>query len=250
MKKVAVIQSNYLPWKGYFDIINDVDTFIFYDDVQYTKNDWRNRNKLKSSTGTIWITVPTGANLSRLICEVEVQNNGWQRKHWKMIENLYSRAPYFKQYRDFFQDFYLGNTWQNLSQLNQTLIIKIARDFLGISTRFEDSRDYSLQGRQVERLLDLLQKVDADIYISGPSAKAYIKNEERFLESKMTLQYKDYTGYPEYTQLYPPFSHEVSILDVLFNCGPHAQSYIWGWREKSKSRYISSRYSAFTSGLV
>lgn len=240
MKKVAVIQSNYIPWKGYFDVIHDADIFIFYDDVQYTKNDWRNRNKLKSSDGASWITIPTGADLNRLICEAELQNNFWQMKHWKMINHLYSKAPYFKLYKDFFQYIYLDKTWKNLSELNQVLIQHISRDFLGIDTEFRDSRQYSLKGSQLDRLLNLLKQVNADLYISGPTAKVYIDDrEERFQEEGIVLQYKDYSGYPEYPQLYPPFEHSVSILDLLFNCGADAGYYIWEWRTQNSPALVS-----------
>ena len=98
MKKVAIIQSNYIPWKGYFDIINDVDLFIFHDDLQYTKGDWRNRNKIKTPQGTIWITIPVGTNTERLICEVEIKDNQWQRKHYNLLKQHYINTPYYKKY--------------------------------------------------------------------------------------------------------------------------------------------------------
>lgn len=230
MKKVAVLQSNYIPWKGYFDIIQNVDTFIFYDDVQYTKNDWRNRNKLKTPQGTNWLTIPTGGNLNRLICEVELEDTSWQLKHWKTIEQYYGKTSYYKTYKEFFQYVYLENQWQSLSQLNQFLIKKIAIDFLGIKTQFQDSHMYKIKGSKLERLVDLLQKAETDIYISGPAAKGYI-DESRFKEIGIELQYKDYGGYPEYGQLYPPFRHDVSIVDVLFNMGADAPEYIWDWRQ-------------------
>jgi hypothetical protein len=231
MKKVAVIQSNYIPWKGYFDIINDVDIFIFYDDVQYTKNDWRNRNKLKSPHGSAWITVPTGQKLNRLICEVELSDSSWQLKHLKTIKQLYSKAPYFKKYLDFLEFVYLENRWMHLSELNQFLIKTISKDILGAKVEFQDSRQYSLTGNRLERLANLLHQVGTDIYLSGPSAKSYI--DEAYLQNfGIRLQYKDYSSYPEYSQLYPPFEHFVSIFDLLLNCGPDAPYYIWGWREK------------------
>lgn len=234
MKKVAIIQSNYIPWKGYFDIINDVDLFIFYDDVQYTKNDWRNRNQLKADNGTCWLTIPIGSNLSRLIYEVTLENSYWQAKHWKTITHLYYKAPYFKRYSDFFRHIYLEKVWTNLSELNQTLIQYISREILGIKTEFQDSRQYNLAGAQLDRLLDLLVKANADAYISGPTAKAYL-DEQRFQEIGIDLHYKDYSNYPNYKQMHSPFEHNVSILDVLFNCGPNAPYYIWEWRKSTYS---------------
>lgn len=230
MKTVAVLQSNYIPWKGYFDIIHDVDLFIFYDDVQFTKNDWRNRNKLKGTAEPQWLTVPVGSRLDRLICEVEITDNRWQKKHWQTIEQFYAKAPYFSLYRDFFADVYLDKHWDNLSELNHYLITHIAADFLGITTAWSDSRQFSCPGTRQDRLLSLLRQAEADRYVSGPAARDYIE-ETAFQSAGIELIYKDYGGYPEYPQFYPPFSHQVSILDLLFQTGPDAPYFIWGWRE-------------------
>lgn len=232
MKKVAVIQSNYIPWKGYFDVIHDVDQFIFYDDVQFTKNDWRNRNKIKTAQGLAWLTIPVGKHQDRLICEVELMDDGWRRKHWSTIQQAYSKAPYFRMYRDFFEYVYQEAQWFNLSDLNQFLIGHISREFLGIQTEFKDSREFHPQGEKLDRLIDLLKKTGASLYVSGPSAQDYINNNV-FQNAGIELVYKDYSGYPEYRQFYPPFEHAVSVLDLLFNCGPEASYYIWGWREQA-----------------
>lgn len=231
MKKVAVIQSNYIPWKGYFDIIHDVDQFVFYDDVQYTKNDWRNRNKIKSKQGLHWLTIPVGSRNERLIYEVELDDFSWTKKHWETLKQSYSKAPYFHNYKDFFESFYLGFRWTNLSVMNQYLIKTISKDLLGINTDFKDSREFHPQGQKLDRLIDLLLKVKTDLYISGPTARDYI-NEDRFRDAGIKIVYKDYSGYPEYPQMFPPFEHAVSILDMLFNCGIQTPDYIWGWREK------------------
>lgn len=229
MKKVAILQSNYLPWKGYFDIIHDVDLFIFYDDVQYTKNDWRNRNKIKTANGSTWITIPVGTNLNRLVCEVELQDSAWATKHWSSIRHAYCKAPYFNLYKEFFEDVYLGQNWKNLSQLNQYLIKHIATTFLDIKVDFGDSREYEVIGDRQERLISLLKRVKADIYVSGPLAKNYI-DDAVFKAADIELTYKNYSSYPEYPQFNPPFEHGVSIIDLLFHVGPAAAEYIWGWR--------------------
>jgi hypothetical protein len=229
MKKVAVIQSNYIPWKGYFDIIHDVDLFVFHDDLQYTKNDWRNRNKIKTARGVSWLTIPVGTREDRLICEVELHDVSWQKNHWAIIMQSYSKAPFFRQYRDFFEQVYLKAKWNNLSELNQYLIKTISKEFLGIKADFNDSRDFHAEGHKLDRLIDLLVKVNAELYVSGPAAKDYIE-ENKFKEVEIELVFKDYSNYPEYPQLFPPFEHAVSILDVLFNCGAAAPDYIWGWR--------------------
>ena len=229
MTKVAVIQSNYIPWKGYFDVIHDVDVFIFHDDLQYTKNDWRNRNKIKTPTGPEWLTIPVGTSEHRLICEVDIKDAAWQKKHWNLLTTHYARAPHFATYSALFRDVYLGTRWENLSVLNQHLIKLVARDLLGIQTELRDSRELRPEGAKQARLLDLLRKAGATSYVSGPAAKDYI-DPEAFAAARIELEWKSYAGYPEYPQRFPPFAHDVSILDLLFNVGPDAPHYIWGWR--------------------
>jgi hypothetical protein len=231
MKKVGIIQSSYIPWKGYFDIIHDVDLFVFLDDVQFTVRDWRNRNKIKTPQGARWLTIPVGSKRDRLIHEVQITDDGWGISHWKSIEQNYSKTPYYKKYKGFFEHVYLDLVWTNLSQLNQFLVKRISLDILGVQTKFSDSREYHAQGEKLERLLDLLVKTNAEYYISGPSAKDYIVDDQ-IADIGIELHYKDYSGYPQYHQLFPPFDHGVTILDVLFNCGPDTPYFIWGWREQ------------------
>jgi hypothetical protein len=221
MKKIALIQSDYIPWKGYFDIINSVDEFFFHDDLQYTKNDWRNRNLIKTDKGPVWITIPCGTNEKRLICEVEMKDNKWQKVHWQQIERFYNNAKYWDLYRDYFEEVYLKHQWRFLSDLNQTLIINISVNILGIKTRFRDSREFELVGSKGERVLELIKKAEATSYLSGPLAKNYL-DLNRFKESGIKVIWMDYSGYPEYEQQYPPFEHRVSIIDLIFNEGPEA----------------------------
>ncbi|MFF2091716.1 WbqC family protein [Paenibacillus sp. NPDC058174] len=230
MKRVAVIQSNYIPWKGYFDIINDVDSFIFYDNVQYTKNDWRNRNKIKSAAGSQWITIPVNAQSDQLICDVEIPNSNWASKHYKTLNALYSKAPYFKQYKSFLEYIYMERSWSNLSSLNQYLIKHISQEYLGITTEFKDSREYTSSGKKLDRLIGLLKSAQTTTYLSGPAASDYIDS-ARFNEEGIELIYKDYKNYPEYNQFHPPMDHYVSILDLLFHTGPDSAYFIWGWRQ-------------------
>jgi WbqC-like protein family len=231
MKRVAVIQSNYIPWKGYFDIIHDVDLFVFLDDVQFTSRDWRNRNKIKTARGPQWLTIPTGSDRNRLIHEVTLSDHAWQSAHWATIAQLYAAAPEFKRYREFFRDAYLGRQWTNLSAMNQHLIEAISTTFLEITTQFADSRAYAPEGSKQHRLIDILTKVQATHYLSGPTAREYL-DAAAFEAAGIELVYKSYDGYPEYPQLHPPFEHAVSILDLLFNVGPRAPEFIWGWRER------------------
>lgn len=227
--KVAIIQSSYIPWKGYFDIIHDVDEFIFLDDVQFTSRDWRSRNRIKTADGAHWLTVPAGSDRSRLICEVTLDDAGWQTKHWKTLCHSYSRAPFFRQYASFFEELYLGQTWRNLSEMNQTMTQRIAHELLGIRTVFADSRGYAAQGAKLDRIIDLLRRCSATSYLSGPLAANYLEP-QKFDALGIALQLKNYSDYPEYPQLYPPFEHAVSVLDLIFNTGPQAPEYIWGHR--------------------
>ena len=227
--KVAIIQSSYIPWKGYFDIIHDVDEFIFLDDVQFTTRDWRSRNRIKTADGTHWLTVPTGGSRSRLICDVMLRDPGWQEKHWKTLCHSYARAPFFRQYVPFFEELYLGQEWANLSEMNQLMTQRIARELLGIRTVFTDARTYPAQGAKLDRIIDLLRLSGAASYLSGPLAADYLEP-RKFEALGIALQLKDYSDYPEYAQLYPPFEHTVSVLDLIFNTGPHASEYIWGHR--------------------
>jgi hypothetical protein len=228
-KRVAILQSNYIPWKGYFDIIHDVDEFVFHDDIQYTRQDWRNRNRIKTPGGVSWLTIPVGADERRNICEVELPAGNWALDHWRRLQSSYQQAPFFDDYRPFLHDIYVSRRWHHLSDLNQHLVRTLATDVLGLRTHFVDSRELELSAGKQERVLEILAKVSADVYVSGPAAKAYLEP-DRFMSAGIDLVWKSYAGYPEYPQLHPPFAHDVTILDLLFHTGPDAARYIWGWR--------------------
>ena len=234
MTKLAIIQSSYIPWKGYFDIINDVDIFLFLDDVQFTKQDWRNRNKVKMKDGAKWLTVPVKEgkhHMRQKIYEVTVDNsNGWQRKHFNTFQMNYSRTTYYKDYKYIIEDFYLEHQWEYLSEMNIYMTKKIC-EVLGVKTEFYNSRDFRFEGKRTDKLVNICRHFGADYYLSGPAARDYIED-EKFKEAGVLLEYKDYSGYPEYPQLYPPFDHYVTVLDLIFNCGPEAPFYIWGWRKQ------------------
>ncbi|WDQ15649.1 WbqC family protein [Rhodopirellula sp. P2] len=232
-KTVAVIQSSYLPWKGYFDIIHDVDLFIFYDDVQFSKNSWRNRNRIIGPSGPHWITVPVGKASGRLIHEVELTDHAWQDKHLAAITNAYRKSRYFKLYIDFVTDIFTQKKWTSLSELNQQTTRDIATNLLGIDTKMIDSRVFSPSGAKQERLIDLLKQAGATRYISGPAAKDYI-SEQVFRDNNIELIYKDYAGYPTYDQGTKEFAHDVTILDTLFHCGPSTPQHVWDWRDQQQ----------------
>lgn len=224
--KVASCQSNYLPWKGYFDMIARADLFIFYDDVQYTRHDWRNRNHIKTHEGLKWLTVPCHGHSDMRICDIQISGNRWQQKHWQTIVYTYKKAPYFEFYREWLKSVFLGRQWDNLSELNQYTTRYITKNILGISTQFDDSRNYPLTGKKLERTLSLADHIEnLDELILGPAAQNYIDPAE-FEKRNIKLTFMDYSGYPAYTQLHKPFVHEVSILDLIFNMGPHAPEYM------------------------
>ena len=225
-KKVAICQSNYIPWKGYFDLISKVDLFIFHDDLQYTKNDWRNRNLIKTQNGLKWITIPCGSNEKRLINEVVIEDPSWQKKHWQMITLNYKKAIYFNEYKNFFEEFYLNNKWKSLSELNQFLIINIVKKFLNNNkTKFEKSEKYNIKSAKDKRLIELLKKSNATDYYSGPAAKNYIKDSV-FKSNEIKIHWMNYNNYKTYDQLYGKFEHQVSILDLLFNLGKESKHYL------------------------
>lgn len=223
MKKIAILQSNYIPWKGYFDMIAAVDEFIIYDDMQFTKNDWRNRNKIKTPNGVEWITVPVGQDISRRIRDVVIADDRWKKKHWRTLEANYRRAPYFKEIALWLEPIYL-QTYHNLTVLNRTLIEAVCA-YLGIHTKISNSWDYQLIEGKTERLADLCAQASGTEYISGPAAKDYI-DDHCFIERGIKLTWFDYVGYPEYQQLWGEFAHGVSILDLLFNCGKESPNFM------------------------
>ncbi|WP_432772927.1 WbqC family protein [Francisella salimarina] len=173
MKKIAILQSNYIPWKGYFDIINMVDEFILYDDVQYTKNDWRNRNKIKTPQGLQWLTIPVyQKNLEQKINETQIAKSNWCKKHWNTILNNYSKSNHFKSYKDILEDFYMNCNESYLSEINYKLIT-IINQILDIKTKIRWSHEFELECGQTERLLSICKQCNADVYLSGPAAKDY-----------------------------------------------------------------------------
>lgn len=226
MKKIAILQSNYIPWKGYFDMIAAVDEFILYDDMQYTRRDWRNRNQIKTPQGVQWLTVPVKVKgkYDQTIRETELDGSDWAKVHWKMLAQNYRRAPHFEEVAAIFEPIYLQHQYTHLSVLNRELIEAVC-NYLGITTKISNSWNYRLIEGKTERLADFCAQAGGTKYISGPSAKDYIE-ESIFSERGIELSWFSYEGYPEYPQLWGEFTHGVSILDLLFNCGKDAPKYM------------------------
>lgn len=223
-KSVAILQSNYIPWKGYFDIINSVDEFVIYDTAQYTKNDWRNRNKIKTIQGVNWLTIPVKHSTSQEIREIQVLNNKWQQKHWRTLLQNYSKSKYFNIYKDIFENLYLKENDTFLSKINYNFILAINK-ILGINTKISCSEDYLVNGEKSEKLLNICKQSNATEYFSGPAAKNYL-DIELFRQEDIKVNWVDYSGYKEYNQLHPPFEHAVSILDLIFNEGGNAKNFM------------------------
>lgn len=222
--RVGVIQSSFIPWRGYFDFIASVDVFVFHDDIQYTKGDWRNRNKIKTQKGTEWLTVPVSyKSVAQLICETSIDYSvAWGAKHLGLLRANYQAAPYFDDAMKLLSD--LGSSKEaTISQLNIKLIRRIA-EYLDIATPMMLSSELALEGGKTERLIDLLKKLNATTYLSGPSADAYL-DKEAFCRNEICLEYKSY-DYEPYPQLWGPFEGAVTVLDLIANCGPEAKALI------------------------
>lgn len=238
-KRVAIIQSGYIPWKGYFDAINLVDEFILYDTVQYTVRDWRNRNRIKSRRGVQWLSVPVRRKGRRdqLIADVEVSDPIWARRHWDALAQAYAKASYFGDLRDRVEKLYLDCEETRLSALNERFIRGLC-EMLGITTPISQAPRCEGVAGPTERLVDICRRSGATHYLTGPRAEAYLEA-ERFAAAGIGVEYLDYSGYPEYPQLFAPFEGGVSILDLLFNTGPDARRYMKTFPESLSAEAIA-----------
>lgn len=228
MMNVVILQPSYIPWRGYFDQIRRADLFVFYDDVQYDKRGWRNRNQIKTAHGKQWLTIPVStANANtRLLSIKDVKidwSEAWAENHWTRLLYSYKKTPFFDRLTPLLLPFYQRRD-TFLADFTIDLTIALSRE-LGIQhTRFMRSSDIpGISGEKTGRLIQILQAVGATHYISGPSARDYIEL-DLFQAANIPLEYMEY-DYPEYQQLYPPYDPYISILDLLFMTGPDALSY-------------------------
>ena len=211
--RVAISQSNYIPWKGYFDFINTVDVFVLYDDMQYTKRDWRNRNKIITQNGSQWLSVPVAVKgkYEQKIKDTKISETGWNKKHWNSIQHAYCKAPFWNEYKDIFEELYVHATDENLSQINYKFLSAMNKIF-GITTTLRWSSEFDLAEERTQRLINICKDLNAKTYVSGPAAKDYM-NETPFNAAGIEVEWMDYSGYPEYTQMHDqPFEHGVSRL--------------------------------------
>lgn len=225
-KKILITQSNYIPWKGYFDAINTCDVFVVYDDMQFTKRDWRNRNQIKTSGGIKWLTIPVEVKgkFFQKINETLIADKSWNKSHWELIKQSYSKAKCYKEVAGFIEELYLNCNFDYLTDVNIHFITAI-NTFLGIKTPIKFSSEFVLNEERTQRLVDICTELNGTDYFSGPAAQAYM-DESKFSEKGVTVHYFDYSGYPEYEQMNGEFTHGVSILDLIFNTGANAKQFM------------------------
>lgn len=225
MTRVAISQSNYLPWKGYFDLIDCVDTFVIFDRVQFTKRDWRNRNKIKTAQGLKWISIPvsTKGKVTQAINEVEVSDTDWPSQHLNKLQNAYREAPFLSETLEVIAPLIKSNK-TFLSEINDASIQALC-DYLDITTPLLSDKIFDLTGDASQKLLNICKALNATTYVSGPTAKAYL-DVSRFSAAGIEVEWMSYEGYPQYPQLHGEFEHGVSILDVMVHTGRAAKDFI------------------------
>jgi hypothetical protein len=225
----VILQPSYIPWRGYFHQIQKADLFIFYDDVQYDKHGWRNRNRINTHQGGQWLTIPVhtrGVIVENIpINEIEIAwEQPWAERHLRAIQQNYSKAPCYKEHEAWLEEAFSRRP-ERLADFTIPLTIELAQK-LGIQhTRFMRSSELTVSGQKTDRLIEILTQVGATHYISGPAARSYIED-EKFQQAGITIEYMEY-NYPAYPQLYPPFDPFVSAIDLLFMTGSAAARYIY-----------------------
>jgi hypothetical protein len=229
--RISIIQSNYIPWKGFFDLIGRCDEYVIFDRVQYARRHWHNRNRIKTANGVTWLTIPVTSRgrFEQPIDQVEIEKAGagrhWAEKHWRALELAYRRAPFFEALAPDVKGLYeRAETLTHLTEVNEMFLHGIAR-LLGLNTRFTRDTAYPPSGAGTERLLGIARAAGADRYLSGPSARDYF-DEAMFRAAGIATEWMSYDGYPEYPQLHGGFEHAVTVLDLLFNTGPDAPRYL------------------------
>ena len=225
-KTLIITQSNYIPWKGYFDLLRNADVFVVFDEVQYTKRDWRNRNKLICNNGPKWLSIPvkTKNNFSQKISRTEVLNDNWINDHLNFIENNYRRAKCFDEYFPIIKSIIVESQNKYLSKIN-VKIIKNLLDLLGISIEIIDSSQLELAEEKNDKLISVCNQLNIKNYITGPSALSYI-DEKKFIESNISIRVFEYKNYKQYEQLWNGFDHNVSIIDMFLNLGIKTKDYL------------------------
>ncbi|HAG51110.1 MAG: hypothetical protein A2X87_04490 [Deltaproteobacteria bacterium GWC2_42_51] len=217
--RIGILQPGYLPWLGFFEQMYKSDVFVIYDDVQYDKQGWRNRNRIKTANGVQWLTVPVLVKFedNHLVNEIKIDNKlNWRKKHLFSIKQNYSKAQYFKKYIDIFEEAY-SKEWEYLVDIDIYFILKLA-ECLGMGDKkIIKSSTLSVTGDRIERLVNICKLYNADIFYEGAAGKNYI-DDSHFAKNGIKVEYQDYK-HPVYNQLHGDFVPYLSVIDILFNNG-------------------------------
>lgn len=225
MDKIAVLQPSYLPWLGFFEQLMSVDTFVIYDDAQYTKNDWRNRNRLKTKDGFLWLSIPVKGSIHSQIRDIRIdESKNWQDKHQKTITQLYSKSPYFEEVSALFSP--LWNRRYEFLMDAAMDSIRIVAEYLNIETKIVYSSEIGAVGDKNEKLVNICKIFNARNYYSGLSAQNYL-NVELFERNGIEVAFQHYP-HPVYPQKHGDFISHLSVMDLLFNCGKKSKQIIKG----------------------
>lgn len=228
--KAVIMQPTYIPWMGYFDLIDQSDVFVFLDNVQFEKQSWQQRNKIKTPQGWIWLTVPVLQSLGQKINDVKINNNSkWKEKHWKSIKYNYDKAPYFKRGINFFEELYHTN-WEYLVDMNIHVIEWITKQ-LNIKKDFIKSSNMNIKGRKTELVVGICKELNADTYLSPLGSAIYIEENNLFEREGIKLEYQHFE-HPTYKQLWGDFIPYMSVIDLLFNEGDKGLDIIRSGRRK------------------
>lgn len=221
---VSIHQPDFLPWLGFFYKMKQSDIFVFLDHVQFIKNGYRNRVTIKTPQGVQWLTVPVQHHFGQSINETVIDNRrDWRKKHLRTLEMNYKKAPFFNEIMDMLESVYLQRQWLLLSRFTLKLIEAI-NGFIGIEVKTVKSSAMNVTGASTDLLVDIIEKCDGAVYISGTGGKDYLQ-ESTFADRGITLMYSDFE-HPIYSQLWGDFVQGTSIVDALFNCGRKTMQFL------------------------
>ena len=221
---IGILQPGYLPWLGFFEQMYKSDVFVIYDDVQYDKEGWRNRNRIKTANGMQWLTIPVNVKFEQhpLIYEVKIDNtSNWRKKHLSSINQNYSKARFFREYFSIFEEAY-SKEWEYLIDINMNFTLKLAERLGMESKKVVRSSTLNIEGDRIGRLVKICKLFNADMFYEGISGKNYL-DEKCFVDEGIRIEYQDYK-HPIYHQLYGAFVPYLSVVDLLFNCGDESLS--------------------------
>jgi len=229
--QISIMQPTYLPWLGYFDLIDQSDIFVILDDVQFEKQSWQQRNRIKAKNGWVWLTIPVIQKFGQKISETRINYaNRWNEKHWKSIYYNYHAAAFYHSFNERLEKIYAMHS-EFLIDFNMTIIQWFCEQ-LGIHPQFIRSSELSLEGTKTERLLNICQDLHADTYLSPPGSRTYLEKNNLFHNSGIELKYQHFE-HPQYSQLWGDFIPYLSVLDLLLTQGVHSLPIIRSGRRES-----------------